>query len=99
MLDLGQRFDGLVSDSAANSLPAATAGQGLTTEAVAVRADGAAVAAGAGFDAAIFHPSPVPGIDSAGYDLGAAFGADADGWAAPHGFYHDFLAALHIAFA
>lgn len=107
MLDVGRIFDGAVSDSAANNLPAAGASETTVGEAAFAHALLAGLPGAGPVEAATGHPIPVgtPALGGEGvlFDLAAAFAADEagsdTGFAAGHGLFHAFLDALHIAWA
>jgi hypothetical protein len=101
MLDLGERFDGLVQQDAASSASASALEATVAPTAFARELAGIAGPVALG-DAALFHPSPAgaPSISGDGFlfDVGAGDAGISHGFAATNGLLHEFLDALHIAF-
>jgi hypothetical protein len=107
VLDVGQLFEGLVSDSAANNLPSATPTEGVAGETAFAHTPLAGALGAAHIESATGHPIPVGtpalGGETVLFDLAAAFAGDeaglSHGFAGSNGLIHPFLDALHIAFA
>jgi len=102
MLDLGERFDGLVEQGAVSTASASAFEATVAPAGFAREPAGSAGPLALG-DAALFHPSPAgaPSIggDAFLFDLGAGDSGVAHGFGAVNGLPHEFLDALHIAFA
>src|SRR4051812_21523714 len=88
LLDLGQLFEGMVSDSAANNLPSATATEAVVGETGFAQTLLVGALGTAHVDSATGHPIPVGtpalGGETVLFDLAAAFAGDEAGLS--HGF-------------
>src|SRR4051794_32383028 len=100
VLDLGQLFEGLVSDSAANNLPSATATEAVAGETAFAHTLLVGGALGtAHVDSATGHPipagTPALGGETVLFDLAAAFAGEeaglSHGFADSNGLVHAFL--------